>query len=296
MLAVELTEEFRWRGRRIAWGRAGSGPAVVFCHGTPFSSLLWRPFAEALLPDHTVYLWDLPGYGASSQDPAHDVHFGVHADAFAALLAHWGLDGSATGSREPARPHVVAHDIGGGVALRTHLVGEVDFASLLLVDAVAVPPSGSPFFRFVQRHPGVLDQLPGYVHEAVVRGYVGNASHRGLAPDVADALVAPWLGPAGQPAFYRQIADYDERYLAENEERVGRIDIPVRILWGTADTWLPVEIGVRLHELIPGSELTLVPDAGHLVQLDAPVALADAVRGWLDRQTAAGGTPRRADP
>ena len=39
----------------------------------------------------------------------------------------------------------------------------------MLVDVVAIPPSGSPFFKFVQDNPGLLDQLPGYVHRALVR-------------------------------------------------------------------------------------------------------------------------------
>jgi pimeloyl-ACP methyl ester carboxylesterase len=34
---------------------------VVFCHGTPFSSRVWRPYAEALADRFTVHLWDLPG-------------------------------------------------------------------------------------------------------------------------------------------------------------------------------------------------------------------------------------------
>ena len=38
-----LTEEFSWRGRVVRWERIGSGPNVVFCHGTPWSSELWRP-------------------------------------------------------------------------------------------------------------------------------------------------------------------------------------------------------------------------------------------------------------
>ena len=43
------------------------------------------------------------------------------------------------------------------------------YASLMLVDVVAIPPAGSPFFRFVQRHPDVLGELPGYIHRALVR-------------------------------------------------------------------------------------------------------------------------------
>jgi pimeloyl-ACP methyl ester carboxylesterase len=45
---VDLDERFSWQERQIAWCRSGSGPAVVFCHGTPFSSELWKPFAALL--------------------------------------------------------------------------------------------------------------------------------------------------------------------------------------------------------------------------------------------------------
>jgi pimeloyl-ACP methyl ester carboxylesterase len=270
--SMELSETFEWEGRRIAWTRAGSGPPVVFCHGTPFSSRVWWPFAEALADRFTVHLWDLPGYGLSSKDPAHPVHAGVHAQVLRALLDHWGLD----------RPQVVAHDLGGLVALRAHLVESASYASLFLVDVVAIPPSGSPFFRFVQDNPALLPQLPAYIHEAIVRAYIGNATHRGLAPEELEALVEPWTGPEGQPAFYRQIEDYDLALLEENERLLARLDLPVRVLWGTDDAWIPLETGRRFAGLVPGAVLTEVPDAGHLMQYDAPVALATALRDWLE--------------
>jgi len=269
--AMELTETFEWEGRRIAWARAGSGPPVVFCHGTPFSSHVWLPYAEALAADFTVHLWDLPGYGRSSMEPEHRVAADVHATAFRALLDHWGLD----------RPQVVAHDLGGLVALRAHLVDGAAYASLFLVDVVAIPPSGSPFFRFVQDNPALLAQLPAYIHEAIVGAYIGNATHRGLAPEELAALVAPWTGDLGQAGFYRQIADYDLGLLEDNERRLAALDLPVRILWGTEDAWIPLETGRRFAGLVAGSVLTEVPDAGHLMQYDAPVALATALREWV---------------
>ncbi len=41
------TRSGKWRGRLVRWGRMGSGPDVVFCHKTPWSSWLWMPFATA---------------------------------------------------------------------------------------------------------------------------------------------------------------------------------------------------------------------------------------------------------
>jgi pimeloyl-ACP methyl ester carboxylesterase len=268
---VELSERFQWQGREIAWGRSGSGPPVVFCHGTPFSSLLWQQFADALSRDFTVYLWDMPGYGQSSKHAEHAVDFGAQAEAFAALLREWDVV-----------PHVVAHDFGGAVSLRAHLVGGAPYASLLLVDVVAIPPTGSPFFRFVHEHPDVLGELPAYIHNAIVRAYIPGASHRGLRDEDLDALVQPWTGATGQGAFYRQIAHYDERFLVENEQRLGEIAIPVRVLWGREDAWIPTAIAEKLTAAIPGATLELIDGAGHLVQYDAPVPLMNQLRVWLD--------------
>ncbi|MBB5911609.1 pimeloyl-ACP methyl ester carboxylesterase [Nocardia transvalensis] len=271
---MELDDTFEWQGRRIACATRGSGPDVVFCHGTPFSSLLWHPFAEALARDFTVHVWDMPGYGRSSKDAAHPVDFGSQASAFAALLDHWGL----------TAPHVIAHDFGGAVSLRAHLFEKARYASLMLVDVVAIPPSGSPFFRFVAENPDLLAQLPDYIHRALVRAYIANAALHELPPAILDALVDPWTGPEGQPAFYRQIAHYDEKFLRDNESRAPAIDIPVHIVWGEQDAWIPTDLAHRLHTLIPASTLRLIPEANHLIHYDQPVALMHEVRSWLDSQ------------
>ncbi len=274
-----VSERFEWEGRTIAWERAGSGPPLVFCHGTPFSSEVWRPFAAAVARDFTVYTWDMPGYGRSSKVPEHRVDFGAQADAFVELLAHWEL----------ADPHVIAHDFGGAVSLRAHLARRASYASLMLVDVVAIPPSGSPFFRFVAEHPTILGELPGYIHEAIVRTYIRGATHRGLSDGQLDRLVEPWLGDEGQPAFYRQIAHYDETFLEENERALSRLTIPTRIVWGAEDAWIPVETGRRLAGLIPSASFRVINGSGHLMQYDAPVALADEIRAWLDGSGPAAG-------
>jgi pimeloyl-ACP methyl ester carboxylesterase len=271
---MELTEQFDWQGRTIACGKAGTGPDVVFCHGTPFSSEVWSPYADALSTDFTVHLCDMPGYGRSSKEPNHPVDFGVQGEAFAALLNHWQLD----------RPHVIAHDFGGAVSLRAALFEGAQYASLMLVDVVAIPPSGSPFFRFVQAHPETLDELPAYIHEAILHAYIRAASHQGLRESDLAALAAPWTTDEGQLAFYRQIAHYDEHFLVENEQHLNELSIPVTVVWGTKDTWIPTQTGRRLAQLIRNAAYIEVPEAGHLIQYDAPIALSNVLRAWPTEQ------------
>jgi pimeloyl-ACP methyl ester carboxylesterase len=271
---MDLSEELSWRGRSVRWGRHGSGPAVVLCHGTPWSSRLWAPFAQALSAEFTTYLWDMPGYGESSKEAGHAVSLDVQGELLHDLLEHWDV----------AAPHVLAHDYGGAVALRAHLLHGSRFASLALVDVVALAPWGSDFFRLVREHSDVFMALPGAVHEGALRAYVAGASHRGLTPEQADMLAAPWLGETGQAAFYRQIAEADQAYTDEIEPLYPTLELPVLVVWGSDDTWIPVDRGHRLAELIPGAELRVLDDAGHLVQLDQPVELATTLHGWLSAQ------------
>jgi pimeloyl-ACP methyl ester carboxylesterase len=271
---TELDEELAWCGRRVRWGRHGSGPAVVLCHGTPWSSRLWAPVAELLAADYTTYLWDMPGYGESSKDGEHAVSLDVQGELLHDLLEHWRLEA----------PHVVAHDYGGAVALRAHLLHGSRFASVALVDVVALAPWGSDFFRLVAGHADVFAALPAAIHEGVVRAYVAGASHKGLTQDEADMLVGPWLGEAGQAAFYRQIAQADQAYTDEIEPLYPTLDLPVLVVWGRDDTWIPIDRGHRLAELIPGARLHVLEAAGHLVQLDQPVELGTILHGWLNSQ------------
>lgn len=269
-----LSEEFVWRGRSVRWGRMGSGPDVVFCHGTPWSSDLWRPVAAALAPHFTVYLWDMPGYGQSSKHPEHRVSLDVQGELFSDLLASWEL----------RAPHVVAHDIGGAVALRGHLLHGSAVASLALVDAVALRPWGSDFFRLVRDHAEVFAALPSAVHAGALRAYITGASHLGLTSVAVDSLTAPWLDDVGQAAFYRQIAQADEVHTDQLESLYPGIDVPVLVVWGRDDAWVPVDRAHRLHELIPGSRLFVIEGAGHLVQLDQPEALTAELTQWLIEQ------------
>src|SRR4029078_7474859 len=119
------------------------------------------------------------------------------------------------------------------------------------------------------------------VPEGLWRACVGGASAVGLAPEVLDALVAPWLGETGQAAFYRQIAQADETHTAAFEARLGDLTARALVVWGEDDAWIPVDRAHRLVAAIPGAELALVPGAGHLVQLDRPAALAAVLDRWL---------------
>ncbi|OEU85782.1 alpha/beta hydrolase [Streptomyces abyssalis] len=273
-----LDQTYESSSGTVRWGRLGpaDGAPVVLLHGTPWSSYTWRGIARALAQQFRVHVWDMPGYGTSAMYEGQDVSLAAQGRIFAELLGHWEAETAA--ARQPA---VLAHDFGGCVALRAHLLHGARYDRLALVDPVALAPWGSPAYRLLGGHAEVFGQLPPALHEALVREYVSSASAHALHPRVLDALVAPWLGEAGQGAFYRQIRQNDQRFTDEIEGRYSAIGPPVLICWGTADTWIPVDRAHRLAGLIPGAGLRLIEGAGHLVQEDAPAELTAALGDFL---------------
>ncbi|WP_327677034.1 alpha/beta fold hydrolase [Streptomyces sp. NBC_00467] len=271
----QLTETFRSISGDVRWDRLGppGRPPVVLLHGTPFSSYVWRAVARSLARRHQVFVWDMPGYGTSEKAAGQDVSLAAQGRVFTELLAHWGLE----------EPLVVAHDFGGAVSLRAHLLHGARYRALALVDPVALAPWGSPFFRLVGEHSEVFEQLPPALHHALVREYVTSASSPGLHSAVLDRLVEPWLGDLGQSAFYRQIAQADQLYTDEVQDRYGEIGIPTLVCWGRDDTWIPMAKGQELAARIPGARFEQIAGAGHLVQEDAPAELTAALLDFLPR-------------
>lgn len=263
-------QELSFEGRRVRYGACGEGPALVMVHGTPWSSFNLRHLIDGLSQDHSVYYYDLLGYGASDKSPG-DVSLAVQNRVLDALLTHWQLE----------RPYIIGHDFGGATVLRTHLLNERDFEKMVLINPVALSPWGSPFFQHVRRHESAFAGVPGYIHEAIVRAYVGTAAHQPLNEATLTAIVEPWLGSVGQAAFYRQIAQADSVYTEEIETRYPKIERPVLILWGEEDSWIPIERGERLHRLIPSSHFRRIPGAGHLVIEEKPEELLSEIRAFL---------------
>jgi len=269
----QTPETFEFEGHTIRWGTLGTGAPLILMHGTPFWSVEWSRLAPLLATNRSVYFYDMLGYGNSDRPDA-DVSLGIQNALFAALVSCWGLE----------RPDVVAHDFGGATALRAHLIDGVDYGSLTLIDPVAVRPWGSPLVQHVKHHEAAFSGMPSYMHEAILPAYLQSAMYMQATQETLAPYADQWVGGEKQASFYRQIAQMDQRFTDEVQDRYADIRCPVQILWGEEDEWIPIERGRDLHRLIPGSAFISVPGAGHLMQEDAPEAIAYFVQSFLSRE------------
>lgn len=258
----------------VRWASFGEGEPVVLLHGTPFSSFIWRDIAPALVATHRVHVWDMLGFGQSAMHDDQDVSLAAQARIFTGLLDHWGL----------SEPAVVAHDVGGAVALRAALLEGVTFRHLTLVDAAGISGWGSgEYFGTLRENAEVFMQLPDWATEALIESKIRTASHPGLRPQALETYLNDWRGRRGRNAFYRQYAQAGEIDTDEYQDRLAALPLPVHIVWGREDQWLPLEYGERLHARLPHAELTVIDGAGHAVQEDAPGRLVACLTAGVGR-------------
>jgi pimeloyl-ACP methyl ester carboxylesterase len=261
-----LTKSTELEDGVVRWESFGEGTPVVLVHGTPYSSFLWRDVALALARrGRLVYVFDHLGYGQSEMRDGQDLTLAAQGRNFAELLRQWNLH----------RPSVVACDIGGAIVLRALLLEHVAYSDLTLFDAVTGGTWEHGLFAQIREHHDVFERLPAYAHEALVTAHLRNGTRQGYRPGVLETYLAPWLGPEGQAAFYRQYRQLSQVDTAEYEHLLDTIDIPVTLLWGRDDQILPPSHGQWIEERVTNQGLTWIDDAGHLLPEDAPAQLIE---------------------
>ncbi len=264
---LELAYTSQINNNDIKWGKEGSGPPLVAIHGTPFSSQVWRHIVPYLSDHFTIYFFDLVGYGRSEMRAGQDVSLGIQNKVLVSLLKEWGLE----------RPHILAHDFGAATALRGYFLDGLRYESLTIFDAVALAPWGSPFVQHVRQHEAAFAGMPDYMHRALLHAYLQTAAHRPLSDEALGIHSAPWVGEIGQPAFYRQIAQMDQKFTDEAQVCYRQMECPVAVLWGEKDDWIPIGKGHELASMISDQPCMPVANAGHLLQEDCPQAIVAAM-------------------
>ena len=244
-------------------------PAVVFVHGFPTSSYLWREFVPLFAPWTHVIAPDLLGCGSSAMNEHAELHIRAQAGYIRELLA--GLD--------VKRFAVVGHGHGGGIAQLLALEGEVE--AMVLVDSIAFDAWPSETTKELQRS-APEDRREDVVREAFdgfLQRAMGKPERR--TNELRDAYMDPFVGEDGVRAFFRGIDAADGLGLTGREEELAALRCPTLILWGEDDPYLPVEIGERLNDAIPTSSLAVLPGCSHLLPEDAPETIAPLTFDYL---------------
>jgi pimeloyl-ACP methyl ester carboxylesterase len=252
-------------GLRIAYERAGAGPALVLLHGyVGDGATTWRRQIEALSDEFTVVAWDAPGAGGSS-DPPESFGMAGYSECLAGFVAGLGLES----------PFIAGISFGGSLAIDFCRRHPAVPKALVLASAYAGWGGSLPAQVADQRLRQALalaDLTPDEFRDTLLPTMLSD----GTAPDVVAEFGSSMV--AFHPAGFRAMA----RASAEDlRDALPHVSPATLLVYGDRDVRAPLDVARRLHAAIPGSRLVVLPGVGHLCNIEAPDEFNAAVRTFL---------------
>ena len=248
---------------------AGDEPPVVFLHGIPTWSFLWRDVAPAVAEDRRVIAPDLVGFGNSAMHDGFDRSIRAQ-EAMLEDLVDQLVDGPVA---------LVAHDIGGGVALRyaAHNPDGVD--QLVVSNAVCYDSWPVEFINDLGL-PSTIEEIGAEGVEAKLdyafgEGLYGDDPN----PEFVEGMKAPWDSEKGRISLSRNAAGTNTSHTKEIDYEA--ITAETLLLWGDDDVLQPVSYAERLAGDLQDARLSRLSEAFHWVVEDRTETYRDRLRSFL---------------
>lgn len=249
----------------VSYVDQGEGPPILLCHGLGGSWRNWLENIPFLADNHRVVALDLPGFGLSPM-PKESISMPAYGDLLLKFADAVDLG---------PETFLIGHSMGGFISTEALFASPDRFERLSLVSAAGIS------FATIS---GTRKSVTAVIVKAMIPIAASRAERnltrkRLRAASFAGVIAHPSmigleiLWELGNYAALRSPALFEAAYsLAgyDNREGLGRISVPTQIVWGQQDRLVPVGAAHSYARRIQDSELSLVDDCGHMVQLERP--------------------------
>jgi 3-oxoadipate enol-lactonase len=239
-------------------------PVVILLHGFPFDRSTWKAQVAALRAHFQVLTYDLRGMGQSGLGPAPQP-LEAYVDDLCALMDHLRI----------AKAGLAGLSMGGYIALRAIQRQPQRFWALALCDTKAEADSdegklGRAAGIKALRDDGVKPFSEGMILKLLHQPK--SAAGRGLLKVMLGNRV---------PGMTNALAAMQGR--TDTTASLKALKVPVLVMAGQEDLLMPAAGTKALAQKIKGSQLKLLPKAGHVSNLEAPAAFTQALLGFFMR-------------
>lgn len=268
----------------------GEGPALFLIHGTFASLHTWDDWTGAISDSFRVIRLDLPGFGLTGPQPDNDYSARATLYVFEEIrkyleIESWTLAGNSLGVRFATEYARYFPEYTDGLILLNGAGG------------IGTPPRhAQPATR--QRQPlvfrllgnqflrnGLSVMTPKFAFRHSLREVYAEPDK--IEPETVTRYYELLRRKGNRSAFLtrNQGPFTDRTHLPELPQGgyLPEMDIAILIMWGEQDSWIPVQTGRRLHNALPGSELIIYPNAGHVPMEEIPHESARDAREFLNR-------------
>jgi haloalkane dehalogenase len=267
-------------GTRFHYVDEGNGPPLLFLHGGPMSSFMWRHTIGSLRREYRCVAVDLPGLGLSRTELVPGRGFAHMADALQAFVRRLGLDAFT----------LIVHATGGPSGLEMAIRERARLRGLVISNTFAWPLATDPdaaarkmrtmarivsssLFRFLVVRLNLLPRI------AAGRGRSG-----GFDPEEREAV----LGPYHDLEARRHLANLlyglrvESSFFARLRDRMPNLaNLRTLLVFGERDNGYTCGFLSRFEAMLPSHTSVVLPNAAHFLTEDAPKAYTAALDRWL---------------
>jgi len=243
------------RDKKFYYEALGKGLPLVFVHGSMNSHVSWN-FQRPLSKKYRLILLDLPGHGKS--DPLdEEISVELFADYVAEFVRGLGVE----------KMVAVGHSLGGAICIQLAL----NYPELLR--AVVLVGTGAKLGVL----PDILKALKTNFKESVEMAIGGMAFAEKADPEVVEMVKNECLKCRPEVAYsdFAACNNFDVR------GKISEISFPTLIIVGIEDKLTPVKWSRYLNETISNSSLKIIESAGHMVMMEKPEELNQAIQNFL---------------
>lgn len=253
----------------VAYHDEGSGAPVVFLHGIPTNSFLWRDVIPPIAAERRVIVPDMLGYGNSSMFDGFDRSIRAQEEMISELLS----------ALEVRNPSLVGHDLGGGVFLRyaannPDAVDELVLSNSIAYDSWPIQLITDLGLPETARETGV-EELQAMLDD-LFRDTLYGDEH---SETFLGGMTAPWNSEEGVTSLVRNAISTNTNHTTEIDPQ--SITARTLLLWGVDDQFQSIEWAERLREDIGTVDVIGLDEANHWVMEDRPDAYRDELADFL---------------
>ena len=273
-------------GVRIHYVEQGRGDPVLFIHGNPTWSYLWRNIIPKVAETHRAIAVDLLGFGKSDRPKDADYSFEQHCAVITGFIESMALRNLS----------LVLHDWGGPIGMSYAVDHKENVANVVLLSTFVAPVAMAPPLAFALRllrvrwlSTFVIQRLNLFL-PVVLR--FGVARRSNLTRDVLRQYYAPFPDYQSRRPVRRwpeQLplgpADSTYQALERMGEALPSFDRRVLVLKAAQDPILTMSRAKWLVQTLPNARLQVVEKAGHYAQEDQPEKVAAAISRFLKEDT-----------
>ena len=281
--ATVVRRTVRLHGQRISFLETGAdsgGPVVVLLHGMVASSRTWRLVLPLLGTHAHVIAPDLLGHGHSDKPRSGDYTLGAYACGLRDLLLELDLE----------RATVVGHSFGGGVGMQFAYQFPELTERLVLASSGGLGPEVNIALRAASL-PGTATVLralisiaPSWAGRMAAKAIRAAPTLPGVDVDVLAHSLAALADPGAVAAFVqtiRGVLDWSGQRLDGTDRLYLLADVPVLLIGGSDDSYIPTRHTTEAHQALPTSRLEIFDGAGHFPHTSHPRRFADTLLDFL---------------